>query len=575
MASIGDINGDGFADFAAGAMFDSPGGQFMAGSAFVIFGTDKGFSSELDVSTLDGTNGFRVDGPASYSNLGWVSGGDVNGDGFADLIVGAFADDPLGRPDAGAAYVIFGHSGTFAPDVTKLDGTNGFEIVGATAHDYTGLRTASAGDINGDGYTDIIIGAPGTGAGATPGAAYVIFGHAGGFDASIDLAALTSGQGFKVTGPTNGSGIGASVSSAGDLNGDGYGDFAVGAPARAGDVYVFYGHGGSFSDIDVSKLSADQGFKIHGVTEGDNTGAAVSAIGDVNGDGYADLLIGAPGNVVENDPGTAYVIYGHDGGFGNIDLKNLDSSQGFKLEGLSFAGNAGYAVSGGGDINGDGYADLVVGAPWVDPDGVSATIPSGAAYVIFGGNFTGHVTHLGTNGADTMTGTILAERFVAGGGDDTINAGGGKDVVEAGAGNDHIHVTDNTFFRIDGGTGSDTLHLDYAGAIDFGNLDGNAATSDRGKIAGIETISVDNGKFNALTLHYADVLDMNPTNHDVDGKASLDNVLKIDGNAGDTLHLDAFEHWSAADTSTLAGYAIYTNHDVKVAIETAIAVIVS
>jgi hypothetical protein len=148
-------------------------------------------------------------------------------------------------------------------------------------------------------------------------------------------------------------------------------------------------------------------------------------------------------------------------------------------------------------------------------------------------------------------------------------------VVQAGAGNDHIHVADGAFAHIDGGGGTDTLHLDYAGAIDFDNFDGDFGTIDRGKVTNIETISTDNGFANAITLRAVDILSMNPENHDVGGKASLDDVLKIDGNAGDTLHLASFEGWSAADTTTLPGYAIYHTHDIEVAVQTTIAVTVN
>lgn len=157
-------------------------------------------------------------------------------------------------------------------------------------------------------------------------------------------------------------------------------------------------------------------------------------------------------------------------------------------------------------------------------------------------------------------------------GNDTLNGGGGADTLQGGQGNDQIHVADRSFHLADGGGGKDTLHLDFSGAIDFGNIDANAATSDRGKIAGVEVIDTDNGQANALTLHLADVLDINVDNSNVGGKASLDNVLKIDGNAGDSLTLFASDHWGAADTASLAGYAVYTAGAVKIAVDTDISV---
>jgi Ca2+-binding RTX toxin-like protein len=157
-------------------------------------------------------------------------------------------------------------------------------------------------------------------------------------------------------------------------------------------------------------------------------------------------------------------------------------------------------------------------------------------------------------------------------GNDVINGGGGADAINGGQGDDEIHVADNKFFRIDGGTGVDALHLDYAGAIDFGNLDGNASTSDRNRIENVETIDVDNGQANALTLHLADVLDLDVTNSNLGGVADLDNVLRIDGNAGDTLQMFNVDGWGAADTSSLSGYAIYSYQAVKVAVDADIVV---
>ena len=155
---------------------------------------------------------------------------------------------------------------------------------------------------------------------------------------------------------------------------------------------------------------------------------------------------------------------------------------------------------------------------------------------------------------------------------DIVNGNGGADAINGGQGNDEIHVADNKFFRIDGGTGVDTLHLDYAGAIDFGNLDGNVSTSDRNRIQNVEALDVDNGHANAITLHLADVLDLDATISDVGGVASLDNVLRIDGNAGDTLQMFNVDGWGAADTSSLTGYAVYSYQAVKVAIDLDIAV---
>jgi hypothetical protein len=363
----------------------------------------------------------------------------------------------------------------------------------------------------------------------------VLFGHAGTFDPVSDPDNLDGGDGFIIGG--------LGTVGAGDINGDGFDDMIAGFANASGETrsMVVFGHAGPFDPtFDASDIDGTNGFLIQ------TDGASVSSGGDVNGDGYTDLLVASAGST--------YVVFGHAGLFdADLDLNSLTPSEGFKLNPVD--GGLG-SVSAAGDINGDGYADLAIGGG------------AAAVYVLFGADFTGSV-HSGN------TGTVAGENFVGTNKADVINGGGGKDSIESGSGDDEIHVTDNAFRHVDGGNGTDTLHLDYAGAIDFGNLDGDGGTSDRGKLSGVETISIDNGKANALTLHLADVLDIDADNRDVGGNPNLDNVLKIDGNAGDTFHLAVTDGWGAADTASLAGYAVYTNQGVHIAVEATIAVTVT
>jgi hypothetical protein len=349
------------------------------------------------------------------------------------------------------------------------------------------------------------------------------------------------------------------------MNGDGYGDLIVGG--NASPTYVVFGHGGAFSGtINVSGLNGTNGFAIT-APFAQYLGRSVSAVGDLNGDGYADILIGAPNEPSASDPGHAYVLYGHAGGFAAmVDVSQITGSVGFVISGHALNDQAGWSVSGAGDIDGDGLDDLLVASP-------QAAGSNGEVQVIYGKASASAV--IGTDDADTLNGTSAANILIGGHSADTINGNGGADSIHGGSGDDQIHVSNNAFFRIDGGSGTDILHLDFAGAIDFSNFDGNAATSDRGKISNIETIDVDNGQNNALTLHLADVLDLDVQNTDVGGKASLDNTLMVNGNTGDTLHLSTAEGWSAANTATLAGYAVYTVNHVQIAIDTDIAVTVS
>ena len=394
--SASDINGDGYNDIIIGAYGADPNG-YRSGSTYVVFGKESGFSGTVDLSNIvrSGSSGVRIDGESARDLSGdSVSAGDVNGDGYDDIIIGAAYADSNARGASGSTYVVFGKAdgsnglnGTI--ELSELDGSDGFRINGENAVDFSG-SSVSAGDVNGDGYDDVIIGAPGANSknGRNSGSTYVVFGKESGFSRTIELSELDGSDGFRIDGESGWSRSGYSVSSAGDINGDGYDDIIIGAPfadlngERSGLTYVVFGKESGFSrTIDLSELDGGDGFRIDSENTGDWSGYSVSSAGDFNGDGYDDVIIGASGGASPNGDysGSTYVVFGKESGFSRtIDLSEIDGSDGFRIDGENTGDRSGYSVSSAGDINNDGYDDIIIGAPRTDDEF------AGYSYVIYG-----------------------------------------------------------------------------------------------------------------------------------------------------------------------------------------------
>ncbi len=354
------------------------------------------FASSLNLSTLSGTNGFRLDGVSANDLSGYsvASAGDVNGDGHADIIIGAYQADPNGVNNAGVSYVVFGKSGGWGGSLalSSLNGNNGFRLIGASATDQSGLSVASAGDLNGDGFADLLIGAPqaDTSGISNGGATYVVLGKAGGFSATLALTSLSGPEGFRLGGVSANDQSGLSVASAGDVNGDGYGDLIVGAyqadpnGADSGASYIMFGKAvyGFTSRVSLT-FAAGSMITISGVAAGNQSGYSVASAGDVNGDGFADVIIGAPqAGPVSAASGASYVVFGGaDLAASSINLSSLNGSNGFSILGVSASDTSGYSVASAGDVNGDGFADIIVGAYQADPGGNAS---AGSSYVVFG-----------------------------------------------------------------------------------------------------------------------------------------------------------------------------------------------
>ncbi|MBO6703743.1 MAG: DUF4347 domain-containing protein [Pseudomonadales bacterium] len=416
VTSLGDINGDGYDDLAIAAVTESTNGTY-AGATYVVFGTPNGIGATFELSSLDdgdGTDGFVLRGIDEGDLSGRaVSGGDVNGDGLADIIIGAVNADPNGDK-SGEVYVIFGQSDfssilSTAPgdsgvfELSELaggDGTAGFVINGVALNDKTGRWLDYAGDVNGDGLGDILIGAPG--ANAYAGETYLVygktdftplFGTTPGVDSGVfelsqltDVAA-TGADGTVFNGASAGDNSGNFVAGNGDFNGDGLRDIVIGAyyagysgyNTATGATYVIYGDTSGFgAEVNLADLDGTDGFELVGAA-GDYSGKSLDLF-DFNGDGFDDLVTTAPyadaNGYVDN--GITYVIFG-EAGTPFTGSQSLSSAADVTINGVdsSYAGS-GFKVISAGDVNSDGFDDLLIGRVPV------AGVDQGAAYIIFG-----------------------------------------------------------------------------------------------------------------------------------------------------------------------------------------------
>ena len=424
VAGAGDADGDGRVDFFVGARGDDDGGT-DAGAVYLVTGDDPGQRSLMNaeaklVGTAGSSAGHALDG-----------GVDVDGDGFADLLVGGPYDDS-NAPDAGVAWLAFGpfedgsladavplmglydtdlagwsvallgdldgdgagevvvgapygKHGTSSPGVAYLVGgaprdglvlhDSALRMVGESDYDGAGARVAAAGDLDGDGIEDLLVGASGLDQGATDtGAAYVLLGSGlASMMTSVTVLDLGLADGRHV-GESRYDMAGYGLAGGGDVDGDGLDDVVVGAPYHddggldAGAAYLIYGPATGSTSL------ADAPAKLLGAREGDSAGNAVAVASDVDGDGRAELLLGAP--VYEDGLAEGWVALWTEQPSGVLDLAEAP----WIMQGEQPGDYLGFALAGPGDMDGDGLGDLLLGAPLSD----SADTEAGAVVVVFG-----------------------------------------------------------------------------------------------------------------------------------------------------------------------------------------------
>jgi Ca2+-binding RTX toxin-like protein len=428
VSGAGDFNADGRDDVIVGAPAADNLGRPNSGSSYVVFGSAS--LGNVDLASLTTAQGIRIDGTTGVAS-GWsVSGaGDVNADGTDDVIIGAPDAHDNNRAGSGSSYVVFGAATPGNVDLASLGTSQGIRIEGATALDHSGWSVSGAGDVNADGTDDVIIGAHLADHGRpNSGSSYVLFGSAS--PGNVDLASLTTAQGIRIDGATQGDESGYSVSGAGDFNGDGTDDVIVGAPhahnnnrGDSGSSYVVFG-----SIANTAPVAAPDAY------------AAV---------GGAPLTVPAPGVLgndsdADHDPLTAQLVSPTTRGTLVLNADgSLTYTPGEDSVGIdTFT----YRASDGTDVSNPVTVTITITAGC---EGKRATIiGTDSANVINGTG--GDDVIVGLGGNDAIDGGSGNDTICAGSGSDTITGGSGNDTLRGGSGNDSLT----------GGSGNDTLHGD-------------------------------------------------------------------------------------------------------------------
>ncbi len=361
----GDVNGDGLDDLLFGGADVDNGSTLETGAVYLVFGKATGWAKNTPAKNADVT--FIGEAAGDMVSEAISIAGDINGDGFSDILISTVN----ANSSAGRTYLIFGKASGWVPKFYLANATASIE--GEAANDMNGYAAGGVGDVNGDGFDDFYVGSPYRDQpGTNNGRVYLFFGKASGW--AKHMSPLKCDASFY---SSDGAHLSGNMMGGGDINGDGLDDLAMGADgfsSSAGKVYIMFGKKTGWAKNVNVETSSDASIVGEATTKG-NFGYGISLSGDLNGDGIQDLVAAAAWNSeVASNAGKTYIFIGKTSGWGkNVSAASADAS----FLGEASGNVAGYGISSGGDLNGDGIDDLVIGAS-------GANTGTGKAYVVLG-----------------------------------------------------------------------------------------------------------------------------------------------------------------------------------------------